>query len=224
MKLARVSAVVAAAAIAPAVLFSSPAMAADRGASPANSAPDASPETKPAESAGEGDASAERDRMAILRMLADKNIGKGLEREAQRALDGGPEAMRHFLDVGQYEARAKDEANAEAEAKRRAEEEAAKKKPTPTTGDGGEDGERGDGTATTAEPAKPGTGGDSTGGVRPAVASPLGTGSAPSAGDRQLAATGVGPATPWALGGSALALTAGAGLVVAARRRTSAGH
>ncbi|MDF3287923.1 LAETG motif-containing sortase-dependent surface protein [Streptomyces silvisoli] len=38
----------------------------------------------------------------------------------------------------------------------------------------------------------------------------------------ELAATGANPATPWALGGGAVALTAGAGLVLAARRRSAA--
>ncbi|GAU64841.1 hypothetical protein SSP35_01_01770 [Streptomyces sp. NBRC 110611] len=45
-----------------------------------------------------------------------------------------------------------------------------------------------------------------------------------SGGDEKLAATGAGPATPWAIGGSAAALTAGAGLVIAARRRTANKH
>ncbi|MGW7005806.1 LAETG motif-containing sortase-dependent surface protein, partial [Streptomyces sp. NPDC054933] len=57
------------------------------------------------------------------------------------------------------------------------------------------------------------------------AASDLGTsGAAPStSGDgAQLAETGANPAMPWAVGGSAVALTAGAGLVLAARRRPAA--
>ncbi|MER6051195.1 hypothetical protein ABT168_27725 [Streptomyces sp. NPDC001793] len=82
----------------------------------------------------------------------------------------------------------------------------------------------------TAKPSKSGSGAGSgvgtggAGGVRPAADSSSSAVSASAGGDRQLAAPGVGPATPWAIGGSAVALTAGAGLVVAARRRTSAGH
>ncbi|MER7990803.1 ALF repeat-containing protein [Streptomyces noursei] len=318
MKLARISTVVAAAAMAPAVLFSSPAVAADRGAVPADSAPDvpagnAEPEQSGGDGAGAGKEAAERDRIEIFRMLADKNIGKGLHREAQRALDGGAEAMRRFLEVGQYAARDEDnrfailrilgdekagrsvrgaaeramdgtpedrvrflesgrhlaqqaddrvrtmqilsiggpavqeaaekalrgtyddvrrflevgqyEARAEdeaAEAKRKAEEEAAKKrdeKPTPQTGTGTTGGAHEGGTAPAAKPSKP-----ATGSPRPVTATALDAGPAARSGDGELAATGAGSTLPWTVGGSAVALTAGAGLVVAARRRATGGH
>ncbi|MCB5906938.1 LAETG motif-containing sortase-dependent surface protein [Streptomyces pinistramenti] len=53
-------------------------------------------------------------------------------------------------------------------------------------------------------------------GAKPAVATP--SASSPGA---QLAATGAGSATPWAIGGTAVTLTAGAGLILASRRRAS---
>ncbi|MGW7553257.1 ALF repeat-containing protein [Streptomyces rimosus] len=38
-------------------------------------------------------------------MLAKPNISKALRKAAEKALaDGTPEALRHFLEVGQYEA------------------------------------------------------------------------------------------------------------------------
>jgi LPXTG-motif cell wall-anchored protein len=47
---------------------------------------------------------------------------------------------------------------------------------------------------------------------------------APAGGSTELAATGAGSATPWAIGGAAVTLGAGAGLVLAARRRTATGR
>ncbi|KOT99241.1 hypothetical protein ADK70_04580 [Streptomyces rimosus subsp. pseudoverticillatus] len=50
-------------------------------------------------------AQAEDDRVAIGRILAKPNISKALRKAAEKALaDGTPEALRHFLEVGQYEA------------------------------------------------------------------------------------------------------------------------
>ncbi|MEU7169245.1 ALF repeat-containing protein [Streptomyces morookaense] len=113
MKLTRLSAAVAAAAMAPAVLFASPASAADGAEPPANSAPDKSSEAKPQAGDGEAAESAakqdEDNRFAILRMLNGRPIGRGLEREANKALNGTPEDRRHFLEVGQYKARLEDD-------------------------------------------------------------------------------------------------------------------
>ncbi|CAM5547344.1 putative protein OS=Streptomyces rimosus subsp. rimosus (strain ATCC / DSM 40260 / JCM 4667 / NRRL 2234) OX=1265868 GN=SRIM_016710 PE=4 SV=1 [Streptomyces rimosus subsp. rimosus] len=50
-------------------------------------------------------ARAEDDRVAIGRILAKPNISKALRKAAENALvDGTPETLRHFLEVGQYEA------------------------------------------------------------------------------------------------------------------------
>ncbi|NEA69555.1 ALF repeat-containing protein [Streptomyces sp. SID13588] len=109
MKLARISAIVAAAAIAPAVLFSSPAVAAEGTQPVTTSAPDTAPDTKPADPAHGSDSSADDDRVAILRILADKNTGRAVREAAQKALDGTPEDLRYFLEVGQYQARLQDD-------------------------------------------------------------------------------------------------------------------
>ncbi|MCZ4095255.1 ALF repeat-containing protein [Streptomyces sp. H39-C1] len=109
MKLARISAIVAAAAIAPAVLFSSPAVAAEGTQPVTTSVPDTAPDTKPADPAHGSDSSADDDRVAILRILADKNTGRAVREAAQKALDGTPEDLRYFLEVGQYQARLQDD-------------------------------------------------------------------------------------------------------------------
>ncbi|MQS39686.1 ALF repeat-containing protein [Streptomyces katsurahamanus] len=103
MKLTRLSAVVAAAAIAPAALLTSlsaPAVAADAERPSGVSAPDTAPDTA---------SSAEEDRVEILRILADSDTGRGVREAAQKALDGTAEDMRHFLEVGQHKARYTDD-------------------------------------------------------------------------------------------------------------------
>lgn len=109
MKLARISAIVAAAAIAPALLFSSPAVAAEGTQPVTTSTPDTAPDTKPADPAHGSDSSVDDDRVAILRMLADKNTGRAVREAAQKALDGTPEDLRYFLEVGQFKARLHDD-------------------------------------------------------------------------------------------------------------------
>ncbi|MGA5133817.1 hypothetical protein ACPCTO_28845 [Streptomyces olivoreticuli] len=301
MKLARVSAVVAAAAIAPAVLFSSPAVAADTVPATTASTPDkaaeTTPETKPEtkpdagakdepakeptkepvkepvkepakdDSAEKQAAKADKDNFfAILKML--NGAGPTLYEAAQAALNGtpedrvrfledgqhfarltdlrmrvtqvssgaahgshvraaayaalkddSPEALRHFLDVGQYEARAKDEADAAA-AKEKADkdkadaEKAEKDKSDKDKGEAKDDkvkqDAKGDQPAT-GDQQKPAT-------VQPATASD--NAPKPAGGTTELASTGAGSATPWAIGGTAAALAAGAALVLTARRRT----
>ncbi|GAU64842.1 putative hypothetical protein [Streptomyces sp. NBRC 110611] len=146
--------------------------------------------------------------------------GKAVQKAATEALRKKThEALREFLKVGQYEARRLDEA------------EAAKDKAQGKGKDG-----TGDGKATGSQESKDGkaSGGDKqqeqagarnvsdvhasrgTTGAEHAVAA-----SGTDSSGTQLAATGAGSATPWAIGGSAAALTAGAGLVIAARRRTA---
>lgn len=302
MKLARVSAVVAAAAIAPAVLFSSPAFAADT-APTTVSTPDTAAETKqdakadakakdegakepvkepekePAkDSAKKAD---ENNRFAIFRML--EGAGPTLREAAEAALNGSPEdrvrfledgqhfarltdlrlrvtqvssgaahgshvraaayaalkddspeALRHFLDVGQYEARAKDEADAAA-AKEKAEKEAKEAKDAKDAKDKADreakekaekekakEAEKGksDQDKAAAKDAEPATGDK----PKPAVVKPAAVSdnaAQPAGGSTELASTGAGSATPWAIGGTAAALTTGAALVLATRRRTS---
>jgi hypothetical protein len=49
-------------------------------------------------------AQAEDDRVAIARILADPDSSDALRAAAGAALDDNtPEALRHFLEVGQYE-------------------------------------------------------------------------------------------------------------------------
>ncbi|MGW5941678.1 ALF repeat-containing protein [Streptomyces celluloflavus] len=279
MKLSRISAVVAAAAIAPAVLFSSPAVAADGDRSPAHSAPDRAPDAKPDKAAQGTASSVVDDRVAVSQILSDKNSGPGVREAAEKALDGTAEDVRHFLEVGQYEARAIDnrvrvaqiinfggpEVRAagikalrgtredirnfleagqyEARAKDKAAEEAAKNKPAPDKShDGGTDkkteqgqkgekdrpnrkDERGEDGRTGEKPA---AGGDRRGSGGADAAEPAAVASpnavAPAGGSTELASTGAGSATPWVIGGAAVALGAGAGLVVAARRRSATGR
>lgn len=279
MKLSRISAVVAAAAIAPAVLFSSPAVAADGDRSPAHSAPDRAPDAKPDKAAQGTASSVVDDRVVVSQILSDKNSGPGVREAAEKALDGTAEDVRRFLEVGQYEARAIDnrvrvaqiinfggpEVRAagikalrgtredirnfleagqyEARAKDKAAEEAAKNKPAPDKShDGGTDkkteqgqkseqdrpdrkDERGEDGRTGEKPAAGGDRRESGGAdaAEPAAAtSPNAV--APAGGSTELASTGAGSATPWVIGGAAVALGAGAGLVVAARRRSATGR
>ncbi|GAA0360738.1 hypothetical protein GCM10010319_42770 [Streptomyces blastmyceticus] len=295
MKLARVSAVFAAAAIAPAVLFSSPAVAADTVPATTASTPDkaaeTTPETKPDagakdkpakeptkepvkepvkepakdDSAEKQAAKADKDNFfAILKML--NGAGPTLYEAAQAALNGtpedrvrfledgqhfarltdlrmrvtqvssgaahgshvraaayaalkddSPEALRHFLDVGQYEARAKDEADAAAAKEKADKDKADAEKEEKDKSDNGKDAAKDDkqdakvDQPATGDQQKPAT-------VQPATASD----NAPKPADdtTELASTGAGSATPWAIGGTAAALAAGAALVLTARRRT----
>ncbi|MFI1200752.1 hypothetical protein ACH4VR_15100 [Streptomyces sp. NPDC020883] len=267
MKLSRISSVVAAAAIAPAVLFASPAVAAETATSPASSTPDATPNAKPDT---QGNAKAdENNRFAILNILSDRNSGRGVREAAEAALNGTPEDrvrflevgrqqaqddddrvrtmrilhnggpkvkeaaskamdgtmedIRHFLEVGQYEARAKDKADAkrfaEQAAKDAAEEaakDAAKNKPAPST-----EGKHGEANKPATGEQHPHNAGDRGPDAKPAVAPGQDTAKPARNTGAQLAASGAGPATPWAIGGTAIALTTGAGLILASRRRTS---
>ncbi|QHC24559.1 ALF repeat-containing protein [Streptomyces sp. GS7] len=357
MKLSRISSVVAAAAIAPAVLFASPAVAADAATAPVNSAPDTAPDAKPDT---QGNAKADDDnRVAILRIIhkskpgssvyeagqaamngspedrvrflkegcelarfADDRLrtvqisstaGKGLRRAAlealrkgthealrqflevgqyaardedncveisrilhtakrgsvlyesiQKVLDGSPEDRTRFLEVGQYEARETDdrilvtrisgsggrhlmEAARKAllsdraedirhfldvgqyEARRLDDAEAAKAKDSKDQD--GKDQENAkeaqeskDAEATSGENQQQGGAKDVKGAMEPngtTGAKPAADTSSTSSSGAQLAATGAGSATPWAVGGTVVALTAGAGLVLASRRRAS---
>ncbi|MFG3224024.1 ALF repeat-containing protein [Kitasatospora sp. NPDC048194] len=100
MKLPRVSAVVAAAVLAPAVLFPSTASAADApqptGIAGPDTASGSAPDATPAEDA---DGQEQRDRAEIQRILADKETGPGVREAASKALQGTAAQMRHFLAV-----------------------------------------------------------------------------------------------------------------------------
>nr|WP_274535914.1 ALF repeat-containing protein [Streptomyces sp. CB02923] len=41
----------------------------------------------------------------MFRILAKPNISKALRAAAEKAVQGTPEEMRHFLEVGQYQVR-----------------------------------------------------------------------------------------------------------------------
>ncbi|KAA6221244.1 hypothetical protein CP973_03970 [Streptomyces albofaciens JCM 4342] len=332
-KQARFTAFLAAAAVAPAVLFSSPAVAAE--APPAaKSAPDQGSEAKPDEAAKQQARSELEDRIKVSQIASDKNSGRGVRREAEKALNGtaedvrrfletglyrardednrvavirtlsgkhvgrnvreavdkamdgtpqdrvyyletgyrlaqmgdnrtlavqissiggpavqeaahkaiqeGDDAIQRFLDAGQYEARAKDEADKKkaeeekaakdkaekakkAEKDKAAKDEATEEKAAEDGGKGGSgtDGKGGSGTdgkdVTPAADVR-------TGGEHGTTSSVTVSGNAvkSTSGGASLAATGVSPATPWAVGGAAVAVAAGAGLVLAGRRRTAA--
>jgi len=48
-------------------------------------------------------AQAEDDRAAIARILANPAISDALRRAAENTIDGTPEELRYFVEVGQYE-------------------------------------------------------------------------------------------------------------------------
>ncbi|MFF6915859.1 hypothetical protein ACFY9E_25755, partial [Streptomyces sp. NPDC012466] len=48
-------------------------------------------------------AQAEDDRVTIARILADPTISAALRAAAEDAMDGTPEELRYFLEVGRYE-------------------------------------------------------------------------------------------------------------------------
>ncbi|WP_050502449.1 ALF repeat-containing protein, partial [Streptomyces monomycini] len=138
----------------------------------------------------------------VLRTVQISSIGGPAVREAayEALRTYTPEAIQHFLDVGQYEARAKDEAAAKKDAADKAAKDGGKNvTPAVAAKPAGSHGTTGSGTSTGT--AVTSTGGDTT-----------------SSNGSGLAATGVSPVTPWAAGGAAVAVAAGAALAVAGRR------
>ncbi|MFE7309237.1 ALF repeat-containing protein, partial [Streptomyces sp. NPDC057546] len=107
MRLTRAALAVAATALAPALLLTGPAFAAGE-ASPATAeaaAPAADGSGTPVDEMSDDEL-----RIAILRILADEDSGKGVVREANEALDiGTTEAMRYFLETGYALAQAEDD-------------------------------------------------------------------------------------------------------------------
>ncbi|MFJ7202869.1 ALF repeat-containing protein [Streptomyces sp. NPDC098789] len=135
------------------------------------------------------------DNAVLISTMLGKNPGPELKKAAQAALKGSAKDRAEFLKTGQFTAREKD-----------------KKDGNGTGGDpaGGKD--------------KPRPKDDAQAGkvvVTPNNGSGGNT-AAPAGGKGPLASTGSGAETPWIVGGSALALAAGAGLVLTARRRGAA--
>ncbi|MFD0339323.1 ALF repeat-containing protein, partial [Streptomyces sp. NPDC127117] len=107
MRPTRAALAVAAGALAPALLLSTPSFAATAPSPPvaASVAQNATAdEESPYDSMSE-----EELRIAVLRILADPNIGKGVNREAQKALDGTVDDLRNFLKTGLRLAQAEDD-------------------------------------------------------------------------------------------------------------------
>ncbi|MEU2788143.1 ALF repeat-containing protein [Streptomyces sp. NPDC007100] len=101
----RLSALVAAAAIAPAVLFSSPAVAAEAPSS-ANSASEQAAEATPDRPADKpGTRSEEEDRMELSRIISAAETGSVVRQEGRKAFEGTAQDVRRFLETGQYQAR-----------------------------------------------------------------------------------------------------------------------
>ncbi|MFE2721492.1 ALF repeat-containing protein [Kitasatospora sp. NPDC059327] len=94
MKLPKVSVVLAAAALAPTVLFPSVASAAEPPAPAGVSGPDTV-----SDAAGEHDSQEALDRAEVERILADKESGLGVREAAEKALAGTAADLRHFLEV-----------------------------------------------------------------------------------------------------------------------------
>ncbi|MEU1425233.1 ALF repeat-containing protein [Kitasatospora sp. NPDC005751] len=92
MKLPKVSAVLAAAALAPAVLFPSMASAAEQPAPAGVSGPDTA-----SDASGDHDSQEALDRAEVQRILADKESGPGVREAAEKALAGTAADLRHFL-------------------------------------------------------------------------------------------------------------------------------
>ncbi|MFF2117130.1 ALF repeat-containing protein [Kitasatospora sp. NPDC058184] len=99
MKLPRVSAVVAAAVLAPAVLFPTTASATDTPKPTGVSGPDTGSDSAKDTAPQDADGQEQRDRAEVKRILADPKSGVGVREAAEKALKGGAAELRHFLDV-----------------------------------------------------------------------------------------------------------------------------
>ncbi|MED7949245.1 ALF repeat-containing protein [Kitasatospora sp. NPDC058406] len=100
MKLPKVSAVLAAAALAPTVLFPSMASAAEQPKPVGVSGPDTAADTT--EDGGSQEAA---DRAEVRRILADKDAGISVHEAAAKVVDGTAAELRQFLEVGLPNAR-----------------------------------------------------------------------------------------------------------------------
>ncbi|MEU9120044.1 ALF repeat-containing protein [Streptomyces sp. NPDC048506] len=154
------------------------------------------------------------DRISALRILSAG--GPHVREAAKKALRSGEaKDVRHFLDVGQYEARKLDEAEAAKDKNNKD----SKGDENAKDGQESKEGKATDGDKQNQDGANDAKKSNGTTDAKRTVA----TSSTGSSG-AQLASTGASSATPWAIGGAAAALTVGAGLVVASRRRTASEH
>ncbi|MFJ9446678.1 ALF repeat-containing protein [Kitasatospora sp. NPDC101235] len=108
MKLPRVSAVVAAAVLAPAVLFPTTASAADAPKPTGVSGPDTGSDSVKDAAPEDGDGQEQRDRAEVERILADSPSWSKVRENAAKALKGGAAELRHFLTVELEESRKAD--------------------------------------------------------------------------------------------------------------------
>ncbi|MCX5558690.1 ALF repeat-containing protein [Streptomyces sp. NBC_00038] len=104
MRLTRAALIVTAGALAPALLLSTPAFAADTTTSPVT----ASATTDTVADSPYDSMTEEELRIEIARILADESTGKGVRREANEALDGTADDMRYFLETGRWIAQDED--------------------------------------------------------------------------------------------------------------------
>ncbi|MCQ6553857.1 ALF repeat-containing protein [Streptomyces sp. C10-9-1] len=111
MKLSRIAAVVTTAALAPAILIASPAVAA--GEEAANGTPTAptAPDQAASDEAGQdqiGKDQAEQDRKTILAIIADPMASRYMKEAGHQAIADGPAAMRAFIETDQHRIRLDD--------------------------------------------------------------------------------------------------------------------
>ncbi|WP_432249071.1 ALF repeat-containing protein [Streptomyces sanyensis] len=116
MKLSRIAAVVTTAALAPAILIASPAVAA--GEEAANSTPPAptAPDQAATDEAGKnqtgkdqaGKDQAEQDRKTILAIIAEPMASTYMKEAGRQAIADGPAAMRAFIETDQHRIRLDD--------------------------------------------------------------------------------------------------------------------
>ncbi|MGW2180841.1 ALF repeat-containing protein [Streptomyces sp. NPDC001732] len=102
MRATRAAPVVAAVALAPALLLPTPSSAAQP--SPSSATTVTTPDADPYEDSSCDSTSEEELRFATARVLADPGISDALGAAAQGAIDGTPEELRHFLEIGRREA------------------------------------------------------------------------------------------------------------------------
>ncbi|MEV0278780.1 ALF repeat-containing protein [Streptomyces sp. NPDC050610] len=178
----------------------------------------------------------ERHALKIIdnRVLVRKIIGAGgpeVRAAGIAALKGSPEDVQKFIDEGQFTARAKDEKNAE-DSKGSKDSKDSKDSKGENGGKDAKGGDKGKGQGTKPAAEHQKQDGED-GAVRPVAAGggarPAGgsaeqatTGAQPESADGHLAATGANGSLPWAAGGTAVALGAGAGLIALSRRRAGA--
>ncbi|QCD57794.1 ALF repeat-containing protein [Streptomyces hawaiiensis] len=107
MRLTRAALTIAATALAPALLLTTPAFAAGTavGTAATVTAPsDTAGATTPVDEMSDDDV-----RVAIARIIADPDTGKAVHAAAQAALDGTIEDQRYFLETGRWIAQAEDD-------------------------------------------------------------------------------------------------------------------